>query len=412
MGAEHNRFIKLYIDARGEKVKMITVIKAGEVYAPQYLGKKDVVLVGDKIEGLYDDIEVPKDFININVVNAEGKLVFPGFIDSHVHIIGGGGEGGYKTRTPEIVLSDILAGGITTVVGCLGTDATTRDMKALIAKAKGLEEEGITTYTYTGSYAIPVKTLTDAPSTDIIMIDKIIGIGEIALSDHRSSQPTYEEFVKVVAAARVAGLLSGKAGAVNVHLGDGKKSFEYLHRLKDETEIPITQVIPTHINRSSKVFEAAVEYGKCGGILDLTTSSDPEHLESSEIRAGKGIAMLLKRNIPIEQIQCTSDAQGSLPIFDTAGKYIGLGIGSVKSLYREVKEAITEEGVPIDKALMTITSNVAEHLKLSNKGKIEKGKDADIVIVNKESLNITDLFAKGRLMIKDGEIIVKGTFEK
>lgn len=393
-------------------IALITIIKSGEIYAPEYMGRKDLVIVADKIEGMYDDIKIPEDFLNIKVIDASGKLIFPGFIDSHVHITGGGGEGGYKTRTPEIVLSDIISGGVTTVVGCLGTDATTRNMKELIAKARSLEEEGITTYTYTGSYEVPIRTLTDAPSTDIIIIDKIIGIGEIAISDHRSSQPTFEEFVKVVSAARVAGLLSGKSGVVNVHLGDGKKKLEYLHRLIDETEIPVTQVIPTHINRTLRVFEAAVEYAKCGGIVDLTTSSDPEHLEEDEIRASSGIRMLLERGISIEQIQCTSDAQGSLPIFDEKGRFVGVGIGSVKSLYREVKAAIQNEGVPIDKAIKTITSNVAEHLKLNNKGEIATGKDADIVLVNKDTLEITDVFAKGREMICGGELIVKGTFEK
>jgi beta-aspartyl-dipeptidase (metallo-type) len=391
---------------------LLTVIKNGEIYTPEYIGRKDLVIVADKIEGIYDNIKVPENFINIKVIDAKGKFIFPGFIDSHVHITGGGGEGGYKTRTPEIVLSDIIAGGVTTVVGCLGTDATTRSMKELIAKARSLEEEGITTYTYTGSYEIPVRTLTDAPSTDIIIIDKIIGVGEIAISDHRSSQPTFEEFLKVVSAARVAGLLSGKAGIVNVHLGDGKKKLEYLHRLIDETEIPPSQVIPTHINRSLGVFEAAVEYAKCGGIVDLTTSSDPEHLEEGEIRASTGLRILLEKGIPIEQIQCTSDAQGSLPVFDKSGKLVGIGIGSVKSLYREVKDAVQNEGVPIEKAIRTITSNVAEHLKLYNKGEIATGKDADIVLVNKDTLEITDVFAKGKEMINEGRLIVKGTFEK
>ena len=267
---------------------MITVIKNGEVYAPEYLGKKDVVIAGGVIEGIYDAIDVPENFGNIKIIEASGKIVLPGFIDSHVHILGGGGEGSFKTRTPEIQLSEILAGGITTVVGCLGTDGVCRDMNSLLAKSRALEEEGITTYIYTGAYDIPVKTITENCKTDVILIDKVIGVGEIALSDHRSTQPTFEQFANVVALARVGGMLSGKAGVVNVHIGDGKRRLEYLHRLVEETEIPIKQVIPTHINRSIKVFEAGVDFAKLGGIVDLTTSADPDFLEEDEVKASTG----------------------------------------------------------------------------------------------------------------------------
>ena len=70
----------------------------------------------------------------------------PGFIDGHVHMTGGGGEGGYATRTPELSLSDAIRGGVTTIVGCLGTDGVTRSLAALLAKARALDEEGISTF--------------------------------------------------------------------------------------------------------------------------------------------------------------------------------------------------------------------------------------------------------------------------
>ncbi len=210
---------------------MITVIKNINVYAPENLGQKDIVIVSDKIEGIYDNVNIPNDFIDIKIIDGKDKILFPGFLDCHVHIIGGGGEGGFRTRTPEISVISLVEAGITTVVGCIGTDGVCRNMRSLIAKAKGLEEEGITSYCYTGSYEIPVKTITESIKGDLMMVDKVIGVGEIALSDHRSSQASYQEFVNTVAQARVGGLLSGKAGIVNVHLGDGARRLEYLIRL-------------------------------------------------------------------------------------------------------------------------------------------------------------------------------------
>lgn len=388
------------------------IIKNAEVYAPEYIGKKYVVIAGPLIEGVYDSLDIPEAFPGLEVIDGEGKLMFPGFIDSHVHIIGAGGEGGFNTRTPEIQLSQLISAGITTVVGCLGTDGITRNLKTLLAKAYGLEEDGISAYIFTGSYQLPAVSITGKSSEDIILIEKVIGIGEIALSDNRSSQTSYEEFLRVVAEARVAGLISGKAGVLNLHIGNGREALSYLMKMLKETDIPATQVIPTHINRSKDLLNMGVKYTELGGIIDLTTSFDVDHLEDTEVRAAEGLKILLDKGVDISKIQFTSDGQGSLPIFDEKGHFKGLGVGSVKSLYEEVKEAVLKYGVDLEEALKVITSNVADNFKFKKKGRIESEKDADLVLVDKETLEVRDVFAKGKAFMVNGKLLVKGTFEE
>lgn len=391
---------------------MLKLIKNGEVYAPKYLGKKDILLTGDKIGYIRDKINVPEGFVDIDIIDAANKIVVPGFIDAHVHICGGGGEGGFNTRTPEIQLSDITKGGVTTVVGTLGTDGTTRNMTNLLAKARGLEEEGISTYVYTGSYEIPVRTITGNIQDDIILIDKIIGVGEIAISDHRSSQPTIDELTRLTAQARVGGILSGKGGIVNIHIGDGKTMLRKLIEIAEKTEIPLTQFYPTHMNRNNDLFNYAIEYGKRGGFIDFTTSTTEKFLQEGEMKCSKGLKLMLQQGIDIKQITFTSDGQGSLPEFNEMGEYVGLQVGKIESLYQEVRDAIIIEDIGMHDAIRVITSNPADILKLSTKGYIEEGRDGDLVILDKDDFNINTVIAMGRIMIKDKGVVVKGAFEK
>lgn len=390
------------------------LIRQIEVYAPDYLGKLDVLLAGNKIIALEENITGGYSELEVEEISGEGKLLTPGFIDCHFHILGGGGEGGFQNRTPEVTLSQLTSAGVTTVVGCLGTDGEGRDMTALISKAKGLEAEGITTFVYEGSYRLPVKTVTDSIIKDFLTIDKIIGIGEIAVSDHRSSQPTFEEFARATADARVGGMLSGKAGIVNVHLGGGTRKLELLKKVVEETEIPISQFLPTHANRTQELLDACIEFAKNGGTIDFTASEDPDFWEKTdgEVRFSKALKQLLDAGVALDNFTMTSDGQGSLPYFDENNHFIGMGVGSAKSLLVGIKEAVQKENIPLEIALRAITTNPASILKLEGKGQIQVGNDADLCILDKETLRIDSVIAKGQIMVKEQEVKVWGTFEK
>lgn len=387
------------------------LIKNVRVYAPEELGVKDVLIGAGEILKVAENLPAEAAY-DVEIIDGTGKILMPGLIDAHVHILGGGGEGGAKTRTPEIMLTDITTGGVTTVVGCLGTDGCTRTMTSLLAKAKGLEEEGITAYVYTGSYQVPVRTLTGSIMDDLILLDRVVGCGEIAISDHRSSQPTVEEFAKIVADTRVGGILSAKAGLVNIHMGDGREQLGYLRHVLEHTQIPPTNMLPTHINRSTSLMADGIDYAKsCGGYIDLTTSSDPDFLEPDEVKASTGLKMALDAGVSAEHITFSSDGQGSLPVFAPDGTFMGLGVGKVTSLYREMRDAVLVDGVSLTDALRPVTSNPAALLRLDRKGRVSEHADADLVLADADTLEIDTVIARGRLMISGKQVLVKGTFE-
>lgn len=394
---------------------MVTIIRNAKVYQPEYAGVKDILILGDRIAAVGEHLRA--DFggsLEVQEINGEGMAAVPGFIDSHEHIMGGGGEGGFHTRTPEASLGDLIRNGITTVVGCIGTDGVGRDMTALLAKAHALENEGITTYAYTGSYQVPVHTLTDSLMKDIMMLDKVIGVGEVAVSDHRSSQPSFEEFARIAADARVAGMLSGKAGIVNVHLGDSERRLDLIRRVIHETEIPASQFLPTHVNRNEALFEECLDFAAEGGTIDFTGNEDIDYWETicDEVRVCRGIRRLLERGISSDRFTISSDGQGSMPVFNAQGEYQGIGIGKASCLLKEVRECVQKESIPLETAIKGITCNPASILKLDRKGRIKEGFDADICLLEEGTLKLNTVIAKGQAMVKDGEQKVFGTFER
>lgn len=392
---------------------MFLLIENAEVYAPRHLGKQDILIAGEKIAWMGRNFPGRDTLPNLKTIDGTGSLVVPGFVDNHVHIIGGGGEGSFRTRTPEITLTDCTTAGVTSVIGVLGTDCVSRHTASLVAKARGLEEEGISAWALLGSYQLPIRPLTGHIQDDLVLVDKLIGVGEVALSDHRSSQPVRDELARIAAAARVGGMLTGKGGIVNVHLGDGPGKLDMLFDIAESSEITLAQFLPTHLNRNPVLFEEAIRFGLAGGHVDVTTSTTPLFLEEGEVKCSKALKRFLDAGIWADRISFSSDGQGSLPDFDEKGNFKGLSIGRSGSIWPEVRDAVTQEGIPLETALQVITSSPADHHKLpGRKGHVEVGGNADLVLLDDSGLDIRTVIARGRIMVEGGNPVVFGTFER
>jgi beta-aspartyl-dipeptidase (metallo-type) len=386
---------------------MLQLLANAHVHAPTDLGIRNLVIGGERILGFVndpDDVSAP----GMEVFDLEGRPVIPGLIDGHAHITGGGGEDGFATRVPTVPLSRFTRAGVTSVVGVLGTDDTTRSTRGLVAQAGALNEEGLSAWCHTGGYHVPPVTLTGSVRDDIVFVGPIIGVGELAISDHRSSQPTLDELLRIASDAHVAGLITRKAGIVHLHLGDGERGLALVHDAIRTTELPARVFNPTHVNRRAALFDEALDLARRGCYVDVTAF--PVGEDDPAIAAPDAILRYLEAGCPADRITVSSDGGGCLPVFNAEGELVAMDIGTPAGL-PETLRALLDAGLPLDAALPAFTSNAARLLRLRGKGRIEPGMDADLVILG-EGGRIEGVIARGRWHVRDGSPRILGKFEQ
>lgn len=386
------------------------LIRNAEVFAPEPLGRKDVLIGFGKIIRIGESLPGEYGGLDVEEVDAKDCILAPGFVDQHVHVMGAGGEAGFFSRTPEMQVSAIVSHGITTVVGLHGTDGTARNIEALYAKVCSLEQEGITARMLTGSFEMPSATLTGSVRRDLIFIDKVIG-AKTAISDRRSSQPSRSDVEKLLAQAYTGGLVSGKRGYTHFHMGVGRRRLDMLADIIRETEIPPYLIIPTHVNRDEELFVQAMELAKMGAVIDITSGIAPEGGFGGAVKPSDAVVRCLENGVKIQNVTMSSDANGSMAVYDADGRFAGLCVTTVETMHKEFLDLARTKGVTLETALRPVTSSPAAAIGMyPRKGCVEEGSDADLIIMDKD-LSILKVFAMGRLAADEGGALLKGAFE-
>jgi len=376
------------------------LIQNAHIYSPEDLGINDILVGGGKILSIGKGLTCNAP--NLETWDAQGKILLPGFIDQHLHVIGAGGKHGFSSMTPEIKMTELVSTGTTTVVGLLGTDGSTRSIKTLYAKVKSLDTEGVTAYMYTGYYGLEPTHILENVQDEMIFIDKVLGC-KIAITDIRSSYPTDLELLRLLRQVRVGGMVGEKKGILHLHLGNLPEKMDILFRLVEEHHFPIANISPTHVGRTKELFDEAIRFAKMGGMIDITTGA------SKYTEPYQSVSYALEQGVSIENMTFSSDGNAGLEKLDKNGKMIGFRRAPIDQNFAQVVQLVQKNNVSISDAFKIITSNPAKNLGLKNKGHIKVGYDADFCGLT-EDLTLTDVFAKGKHMLSNSNLLVKDNF--
>jgi beta-aspartyl-dipeptidase (metallo-type) len=388
------------------------LIKNAEVFAPGAIGRCDILTGGGKILAVEKSIQAGMLPGEVEIIDAGGLAAVPGFVDGHQHFTGGGGEGGFHTRTPEMRLSMNTANGVTTAVGLLGTDSLTRSVESLYAKTQSFNAEGITAFMLTGAYWYPSPTITGSVARDLVYLQPVIGV-KLAISDIRGPHMEARDLATLASEIRVAALVANKPGIITVHTGIILVGLDLIFEIVQKHGMRADMFVPTHINRKNPILtDQALDLAKQGAVIDATCCCSLPAEDSIQLSAADFAVMADDQGL-FDQVSFSSDAGGSLPVWNAdKSRILSMGIGTPESLLFELSRLVHQKGMSLEKALCPLTTTPARIYGLKGvKGELTAGADADIVVLDPDKMIIRDVMAKGVIMVRNRIIVIKGYFE-
>ena len=390
-----------------------TVIRGGEVFAPEALGRQEILISGERIFAIGQDLAPKTEALGgARIIDAAGKKVVPGFIDQHLHFLGGGDFEGPLGRVPELHVSWITEGGVTTAVGIMGIDMEFKGLHGLLVKARELDRSGLTTYIYTGAFPVPSPHLTQSVRSDIVLIDKVLGV-KVAIAEDTYPNLSLPALAQLAGELRLAAGISGKAAVMHCHVGRNARRLRPIWELLDHVGLPIRQIVPTHVNRRDPAMgDEVVKFAGMGGTVDFSANLSQRSGSVTGLNPDAAVRRALDAGVRLDQITLSSDANVSMPILDGQEQPVGLHNASPRILHREWLHIVRTNRLSLPQALPLVTSNVARVLGIADrKGSLAPGRDADIALLT-EDLMIDTVIARGRVMVEGGRATVRGPFEE
>lgn len=374
----------------------------GKVILENCILEDKVVLFDTRIKGLINKLEFEKNvsqssYDGIDIIDAKGSYVSPGFIDLHIHGSGGRDAMDGEIEDLKVISQSIAQNGVTGFLPTTMTMSKEKIYKALDnikegmkldlggakvlgahmegpfinPKYKGAQKEDYIIepdYNFINGYEDVIKIITLAPEKDnnSQFIKSIKENTNIVLSIGHSDA-TYEEAMESIE----------KGVSHATHL------FNAMSPLNHRKPGVIGAVFNSNINCELIADKIHVHPGVFQTVINIK-GVNKVILITDSMRAGcmkDGVSELGGQKVIVKD--------------NSARLEDGTLAGSILTLNKAVKNMVENTNLNIYQAISMVSLNSAKDIGISDrKGSIEEGKDADIVIFD-EGYNVSHTIVEG-----------------